>query len=236
MRRTIQADTAGHSAGLSAGRLIGRVRRLVACRAGLSGVEFAILAPILVVILLGSVDASRAVTAANRASFVADSIAELVSQAQTKDAVPLTEAAIDGFLRSAPLIDPDILAYGRQIGSTDLPALANVTLSSVAFTRTQPTCTVSCTYAAATIFSRALSGSLRPCGVLLPAPDGAATTALTLPASAFGPVSLVVVDVEVFFKPLFPIAFPFPNRFRRSAYFRPRQVTQVKAPTNCPGF
>ena len=208
------------------------LRRLRACRAGASAVELALIAPVLMVMFMGSVDVSRSVTAANRASYVADSIAQLVSQTKTT----LSEDQISSFIRTAPLIDPDILAYGRQIGSHNLPALANVAISSVSFSKTDASCTTNCVYAAATVFSRALAGPVRPCGALLPASDNAATTSTTLPVSAFGPVPLVVVDVEVFFKPLFLKVFPFPERFRRSAYFRPRQVAQVNAATNCAGF
>jgi Flp pilus assembly protein TadG len=206
-------------------------RGVWACRRGVSAVEFALIAPLLMVLFMGAVDISRAVTAANRAGYVADSIGELVSQATTT----LTEAQISGIIQSAPLIDADILAYGRQIGSTNLPALVNLTISSVRFSKTDATCVANCIYLASTVFSRALAGSVRPCGLLLTAPDSAATTPATLPASTFGPVSLVVVDVAVFFQPIFLKGFPFPGTFRRSSYFRPRQVTQVNAATNCPG-
>ncbi|WP_336485858.1 TadE/TadG family type IV pilus assembly protein [Methylobacterium nigriterrae] len=204
----------------------------LAASGGASAVEFALVAPILLLLFLGAVEASRAVTAASRAGYVADSIAELVSQTTGT----LSTADIDGLIRSAPLIDSDILRYARQVGRRDLDALANVTISSVAFTKAVASCTASCTYLGATVFSRALSGSARPCGAQLPAPDSAATTPLTLPASIFGPVPLVVVDVEVFFRPLVLTALPFPTGFRRSAYFRPRQVARVDSSANCPGF
>jgi Flp pilus assembly protein TadG len=208
------------------------VRAFLAGRSGVSLVEFALIAPLLVLVFVGSIDTSRAVTAANRASYVADMIGELVSQATGT----LSDETIHGFIRSAPLINADILRYGRQIGSTDLPALVNVSVSSVAFAKANAACTANCTYLAATVFSRALSGPARPCGPLLSVPDTAATTPLTLPASTFGPVSLVVVDVEVFFKPLFAGVLPIPIKFRRSAYFRPRLVARINAATNCSGY
>lgn len=208
-------------------------RRFRACRGGVAVIELALIAPLLVLLFVGSIDASRAVTAANRASYVADTIAELVSRMASDR---LSADGIYGFIRTAPLIDADILQYGRQIGSTNLSALVNVTVSSVAFTKANPACTANCTYLAATIFSRALSGVARPCDPLLSVPDTAPTTPVTLPASAFGPVSLVVVDVEVFFKPRFLGALPLPTKFRRSAYFRPRQVAQINATPNCAGF
>ena len=159
-------------------------------------------------------------TAANRASYVADTIAEIVSQTSG----PLSDETIHGFIRSAPLIDADILRYGRQIGSTDLPALVNIAVSSIAYSKANPACAANCTYLAATVFSRALAGPARPCGPLLSVPDDAATTPLTLPVSTFGPVSLVVVDVEVFFKPLFA---------QRAA--APDQVPQVRLFPAAPG-
>ena len=207
-------------------------RAVLAGRSGTSLVEFALVAPLLALVFVGAIDTSRAVTAANRASYVADTIAEIVSQTSG----PLSDETIHGFIRSAPLIDADILRYGRQIGSTDLPALVNIAVSSIAYSKASPACAANCTYLAATVFSRALAGPARPCGPLLSVPDDAATTPLTLPVSTFGPVSLVVVDVEVFFKPLFASVLPLPIKFRRSAYFRPRQVARINAATNCPGY
>jgi hypothetical protein len=75
------------------------VRAFLAGRSGVSLVEFALIAPLLVLVFVGSIDTSRAVTAANRASYVADMIGELVSQATGT----LSDETIHGLIRSAPL-------------------------------------------------------------------------------------------------------------------------------------
>lgn len=208
------------------------IRRLAACTRATSAVEFALVAPVLILLFFAAIDVSRAVTASYRAGFVADTIAELVSQTDHT----LADSELTAFIAMAPLIDPDILTYGRQTKSTDLASLANVAISSIAMSKLNATCQTNCKYVGSVVFSRALSGPTRPCGTQTAAADSAATSMTTLPNSVFGPVNMVVVDVIVFFKPYLLSAALMPSRFSRSTYFRPRLVGQVSSKSNCSGY
>jgi len=212
-----------------------RVKDFLGARGGVSAVEFALILPVLLLLLVGAIDVGRAISAANRVTYVSASLGELVSRTDTA----LTPDDIDGFIALAPLINPDILRYGRQIGSTDIAALSKITVSSVAFTKTDATCTVACVYLGAVVFSRTRGGTVRPCGVVTAVADGSAVTPTTVPASLYGPAPLVIIDVEIPFKPLILSSLPLPASFRSTSYYIPRATktgtTPVTSTQNCPG-
>lgn len=198
-------------------------------RDGVAALEFALIAPVLIVLLGGACDFSGAMTTANRATYVAEGIAQMISQ--TKDTVD--SSTMGEFIRTAPLLDPDILAYARRSGTTDLTKAVNVVVSSVVFIPKVSGCIDSCEYDAQTVFSTTVGGwSVRPCGAL-----GAGTGSLSkLPKEAFGPSPLVVVDVEMFYRPLMSIFLPSSMSFKRTAFFRPRNVQRINSTSNCSGY
>jgi Flp pilus assembly protein TadG len=196
---------------------------------GASATEFAILAPVLVVMMGGAVDLSGAITASNRATYVAEGIAQMVSQVKG----PINADDMRTFLRSAPLFDPDVMSFARAVGITDVEKAVNVVVSSVVFEPTAAGCVSNCTYAAKVVFSAALSDwAKRACGTLT---QGTADLS-QLPAEAFGPSSLVVVDIETFYRPLMMMFLPERCGFRRTAFFRPRHVEHVNYAQNCSGY
>lgn len=200
---------------------------------GVSAVEFAIIAPVLFTLFCGSIELSRVVTASNRATFVAETIAQLVSQVDKT----LTAKEISAFMATSLLINPDILDYQRQT-NVSVDNAVNINVSSVIFTLKIPTCTVSCEYNAIVIFSQRNNniGPTRSCGLLQPAADNATPSPATLPISMYGPVSLVVVDIQVFIKPIFTFLYTGEVKFTRSAYYRPRLVDRTNSNFNCPGY
>lgn len=200
---------------------------------GVSAVEFALLCPVLMVLFCASIDLGSAITASNRATFVADVIAELVSQVDH----PLKADEVTAFMTTALLIDPDILTYQRRSGISADQAV-NITISSVAFSQTVPSCTASCDYKAEVVFSKRNNtlGPARSCGTLTAVADTADPSPSTLPRSLYGPVPLVVIDVEVFVKPVFTFLITGDMKFARSSYFRPRNVDRVNSKFNCNGF
>jgi Flp pilus assembly protein TadG len=217
-------------AGISSNIII--LHHFITSKCAASAVEFSLIAPVLLILFFAAIDISRAVTAAYRAGFVADTIGELVSQADHT----LTDSELTSFIQLAPLIDPDILAHGRHIKSTNLKSLANVAISSIAMSKLNASCTSGCTYSGSVVFSRALSGPTRPCGLQTASANDAAISMTALPTSVFGPVDIVVVDITVFFKPFLISAALMPDQFIRSAYFRPRILSRISSQNNCAGF
>ena len=218
---------------------LSELKNWASCRRASSAVEFALIAPVLILMFFAGLDVSRAVTASYRAAFVADTIGELVSRTDHT----LSDSELTGFIQAAPLIDPDILSYGRQTANTNLSSLAYVAISSIKMADgckkgrvNNLLCWGSSGAVAAVVFSRAIAGPTRPCGVQVAAPDTKAPSMTTLPTSVFGPENMVVVDTEIFFKPYLLSAALFPTSFKRSSYFRPRSVTQVSSNNNCAGF
>lgn len=203
-------------------RAFGRDRR------GVSAIEFAMLAPVLAAMLAGAVELGGGITASNRATYVADAIGELVSQVSST----ITADDMNGFIRTAALIDPDIVRYAAQTGKS-LETAAKVTVSSVQFELKDPSCTSGCEYNAFVVFSAALSGSPRSCGTLTPALIPALTT---LPADVYSSGSIVVVEVEITYRPLMNKIFGKDITFKRSTYFRPRYVSRVNYAKNCPYY
>lgn len=192
---------------------------------GAAAVELALIAPVLALMIGGSVELGGAITASNRATYVADAIGELVSQTSKT----ITTDDMNGFIRTAALIDPDIVRYAAQSGKS-LEMAAKVTVSSIQFEQKLPACTANCEYNAYVVFSEAISGSPRACG-------SASQPALTvLPADAYSSGSLIVVEVEVTYRPLMSMIIKQDITFKRSTYFRPRYVSRVNYQNNCPYY
>ena len=197
--------------------------------AGVSAVEFALVAPVLAMMLVGATELSSAITAGNRATYVAEAIAQMVSQAKG----PVSQEDMTSFIKSAALIDPDIATYARVAGKANLESAANVAVSSIVFTPKDASCTLDCTFDAHVVFSESLAGSpKRSCGTLMPGNSGLGS----LPARIFSPNSLVVVDVETFYRPLMRWFLPMEISFKRTVYLHPRNVEHVNYRFNCPGF
>ncbi|MET0314693.1 MAG: TadE/TadG family type IV pilus assembly protein [Hansschlegelia sp.] len=202
----------------------GRARR------GVAAVEFAMVAPVLVLMLGGVVELGGAITASNRSTYVADALAEMVSRVDHK----ITSDEMRNYIVSASLVNPDIIRYAAKSG-TAIEQAFKVTVSSVQFNKKTASCTSNCVYEAKVVFSYSMNGAPRACGTLTPA-AGSGQTSTTLPTEVFGPGTLVVVDVETFFSPLMTARLPVTVSFKRSAYFRPRSVSRIDYQTNCSGF
>ena len=189
-------------------------------RAGVAGVEFALLAPVLIVLFIGTIDLSNALLTARRMGIAAGSIATTgtTDAAQTKALDVLTDVQAWQATTSAFALFPE---WARKAAS---PSFA-ITLSAVAFTASPRGCTQSCTYIANVVWSVANNlglRQLRTCGPLARAPDDAATSYTTLPASNFGPTSLLIADISYTFQPLF-LGLVIGNiPMMQSAYISPR--------------
>ncbi|MBC8129045.1 MAG: pilus assembly protein [Rhizobiaceae bacterium] len=195
---------------------------------GIAAVEFGLLLPVLLLLLGGAVEFSGAVTAGSRATRVAETIGQVVAQTQAA----LTTEDLTAIIKSAAIVDPDIIVYAKETGKS-LETAVDVTVSSIAFNPLPATCTTNCTYEASVVFSEALSGPKRPCGKQS---GGAASSPTTLPTNVFSANSILVVDVEVFYKPLMSTFLGTEISFKRSLFFRPRYVDQINYSKNCPGF
>jgi Flp pilus assembly protein TadG len=189
-------------------------------RAGIAGLEFALLAPVLLTLFLGTIDISGALLTARRMEIAAGSVAEIgtTGAAQTQALNVLTDVQAWQATTAAFALFP---------GWTEKSANGTfaITLSAVDFTATPAGCTQHCNYTAAIVWSVANelgAKQTRQCGPVASAPDADATSYTTLPAGNFGKTSLLVADISYTFQPIF-FGFLFGNiPMMQSAYVSPR--------------
>lgn len=214
-------------------------KKFLKSQKGVAAIEFALLMPLLLVLMLGSFELQRYLRIERRLSLTAQNIAAIVAQRERLDG---REASLDF----------DSAIHTFPSASEEPPTLWHHVLvhqiSSVVFAPTTTSCTTNCTYTANLTWNWptydvnfGLGALRRVCGALTPAPQGAAATGSTLPAALFGPGSLIVVDLRYRFRPLFGSTFIPEIILSRQGYANARFATPfirstVMATTVCPGF
>jgi Flp pilus assembly protein TadG len=221
-------------------------RRFPSCRRALAAIEFALIAPVLVLMAFGSYDIVQGFITYTRVNYAAQAIGQIA-----------TSMAVAG-TNLNQLNDTQALAATSAVYAL-LPALnsANppafsVVLSSIAMTPTVSGCTSNCTYTAHVAWSSVFqgSGTARPCdttqgvSVITSVPDTASPSPTTLPVDAYSSSPLLVADVTYTFQPVFLIAIQTSITMTSSAYFSPRtggpanwvQFTDTTPAIQCPGY
>lgn len=204
------------------------LRRFLRDRRAVSAIEFAIWAPIMILIFLGSIDITRYAMATGRLSDVAGTMGQMLS-VNTLGTVNYVD--LQFYHDSAMITYPQVLLDAAQQNIAWSNDMA-ITMTSVTFTPTPSGCSSNCTYVPKVLWS--YGTNQRSCKVTMTsASDSSQPSAGTLPADVFGPTSLLVVDIVYVFRPLFNVrplpGFPaFGNiAITRSFYTAPRYVTSV---------
>ena len=214
-------------------------------RRGSPALEFALILPFMVTLLVGLYDASAALVAMRQVTTASQQVAEIATElgVQPNQTSSLTPTQAYQASTAAFAIMPALRA---QVGSSAF----SVTLSAVVFTATPAGCTTACVMTANTAWSVPLSlgkSVVRPCGVLAQVAPTAAPQLTTLPTAGMTALSSVVVaDVSYNFKPMFG-RFLGAFTITRSTFLPPRvgtasQYTQydtANAATDkavCPGY
>lgn len=167
-------------------------------RRAAAAVEFALVVPVLVLVLSSLPDLTNAILTWWQVAQAADAIGRIATRLAVTDG-PSNLLTQDQARRASTAALPLLPGWPAANSSHE-----GVVLTAIVFAPTVPGCTQACTYVANVAWSATLQGGLppRPCGRMLPAPDIAVASMTTLPASAFGATSLLVVDVAAQFKPL----------------------------------
>ena len=212
------------------------VSRFSGAKRGVALLEFALIAPFLIALLFGSFELTRYINTSRQITNLADSVAQLFAQ-NTSGTINDTDLhfAID----STMVTFPNVLGDAHKQGIYWWQDIY-VAMSSVSFSPTVANCTSNCVYNAKVMWT---TGG-RPCSTnLTPAPDTATPSPTTLPTDAFGPGSMIVVDVVYNYKPIVATSLLGTKTISRSTYLQPRYVSSVKyAPTGwsmgtaCPGM
>jgi len=218
-----------------------------------SAVEFALIFPVLLILMIAGTQLVTYINATRKVELLAQSISQMLSQAQPPQntTVATVNAAdlhfsFDSTLVLFPYLMKDAPRQGLQWWQD-----ITITFASVAFTQTASNCTgttdLSNCYAANVVWTSTgtSGGNYRPCTpAQLPADNAAPPSRTTLPRSVFGPGSLIAVDVVFNFQPSFGARFIPAVRIARSMYVQPRYAALVNFDTTgndgiavkCPGY
>lgn len=217
-----------------------------------SVIEFALILPVLLILMLGGIQLVTYIDASRKVGLIAQSISQMISQAMPPSGstvATVTAADLHFSYDSTLVLFPYLLKDAPQQGLQWWQDIA-ITYAAVAFTQTSSNCTggdLSACYTAAVAWtsSGTTGGNYRPCKVpQLPAADTTPPNRTTLPRSVFGPGSIVAVDVVFNFRPTFGARFIPAVRIARSMYVQPRYAALVNFDTTgndgiavkCPGF
>ena len=187
---------------------------LLRSRRGLAGVEFALVAPMLLIMLFGVVDLCRAILMIQRLTAAAASTATIASTMAVQASSLNTLTGQQAWqATTAPFAVFPKWRLSRQ------PGTFAITLSSIGFTTGHGGYSAHVTWSAANPSGQT---QMRPCGTLAQAPNSAPVTLGTLPAGDYGPTSILLADVSGVFVPMFTSVFVAPLTFMRSASVSPR--------------
>ena len=214
-------------------KLYRRAKEFWRARQAIAATEFALVLPLLVILMLGSVETARAIISARSVTLVATTAVEMLSENGTGK---VNYVDLHFATDSTMVIFPQMLQDAARKGISWKNDIS-VSIAGVLFSGLPANCTTSCTsYIANVVWN---SGpNKRTCGVALTsAPDTAAPSKTTLPADVF-PVApsqgalLIVVDIVYNYTPIFgstftalfgsPLFGTIP--IARSAYLAPRYV------------
>lgn len=214
--------------------------RLARCQGGVSALEFALIAPVLVVLVLAGFQVVEYVNAVRKIQLVASSISDMITETPPPSvgATTATVNALDVHFssNSALVLFPYLMKDGPANGTTWSQDIT-INYASVQFASTGATCPgqdQSACYVASVVWTSNALGlnNARPCLIpQLAADDTAAPSPHTLPRSLFGPGSAVVIDVIFTFRPTFATSLMRPMTIRRSIYMPPRYVDLINFDT-----
>jgi Flp pilus assembly pilin Flp len=219
----------------------GLAKQFIRAQTGVAAIEFALLLPLLIVMMLGSFELQRYLRIERQLTLTAENIAAMVAQRQSIENNYDFNFALNVAIHTFPAGHDEPPKHWWHVIVHQI--------SGVIFTPTVAGCTKNCTYAANLTWSWptyntafGLDALRRQCGPITPAPDSAPPTGATLPASMFGPGSMIVVDLRYQFKPLFGSAFMPKIILSRRGYANARFASPyLKAVgdyslLNCPGY
>ena len=201
--------------------------RLREMRRGIAGMEFALIAPILVTLVIGVVDITDAIITWRHLSIAAEAVAEIATEMSA-------QPGGSNLITATQVWQASTAAFGIMPGwKSGLMATSYaITVSSVVIRPTVTGCTTACTYVAKVAWSVPFSPGITeirtPCAVESQVANNLANSLTTLPVGVIGPSPLLVVDIFYEFQPMFVGFITGPIAMLRSAYLQPRIGTNAQ--------
>ena len=210
-------------------------------RRATAGIEFALVLPVAVIILLAFYDLTLVIISKWQVITAADAIARIATtMAATSSG---TNTLSDTQVQKASTAIFGAMPFLAKLP----PSRYGVAISSVVMSPTQPGCTSNCTYSANVAWSMAPQGtaSKRPCGTLNNMPDGQSPSSIALPIDAFTSAPVLVVDVSYSYVPLITTLLGAGLRLSEAVYIGTRTGNDSAwihltgtgaAAAQCPGY
>ena len=215
------------------------IHRFASATRASSAVEFAIIFPTLLFLMLMGTQLILYINATRKVEQLAASMSEMISQASPPN-VSTTIATVSSqdlhFAYDAGLVVFPYLMKDAVTQNLSWWQDINIDFASIQFTAIpNSNCSgkpdlSSCYLPKVVWTSSGTTGSnYRPCTIplQLPASNTAQPTNTTLPAGIFGPNSVVVVDVVFTFHPTFGTNLIGPIKITRSTYTQPRYASLI---------
>lgn len=213
-----------------------RLARFVRAREAVAAIEFALVAPLLLVLFAGAIELHNFLRVSRLLEAAADSVAGMVANRRSiKD----NDLFVD-YKALAPLFPPAVAQGGDRFDEQ-----VSYRISHVAMKPTVAGCAVDCTYTgelAWTWFPRVTDTPLT-CGSFGAGPIATAPAGRTLPADFFGPASVVIVEFGFDYRPLFGASFMQPFRLSAKSFTAARfaqgyikAAAGTQSATICPGY
>jgi Flp pilus assembly protein TadG len=224
----------------------GFIQALLRSRSGSPAIEFALIAPVMIILLVGSYDVTQLLVAQTRVVSAAREIVEIATELsiQTDQTMSLTTTQAYQAQSAIYAVMP-----GLKLGS-DKNSFS-VTLSAVVFIAAPSGCTGNCYIAKiawSTPFARSTTPIIRPCGIIPQVAPTEHATIADLPTNGITSLtSMVVADVSYTYQPLFTTFIIGPVTLRQTAFLPPRTGTNLQYveydignaasnPSVCPGY
>jgi hypothetical protein len=226
----------------------GGLLSLLRARTGSPAIEFALLAPVMIVLLTASYDITQSLIAQCQVTRTAHQIVEIATQLSIKPDMSMSLTTIQAYQAQTAIY---ALIPGLKL-SRDINKFS-VTLSVVVFIPVPAGCLsdVNCSFIARTAWSNALPEGIRitrPCGAVTQVAADQPVTINSLPTAGMTTAtSVVVADVSYVYQPIFTSFFTGAIVLRRTAFMPPRigkpaeyveydPATAGSNPSVCPGF
>lgn len=233
-------------------RYLCRPNAFARSQSGVSAVEFAMILPAMLVLLLGTVETGNFLKQTRNLNLTVDSIGQMVSRTD----VTLT-ASDAQFIRDSAMVSfPEALSQAKTLG-VDWTSYLKIGISGILFTQRPATCvTGHCQYYANAWWTAGHSDVRKVCGTdaasavagtsgsIFSAADGASPTTDHLPMNIYGPHQMIAVVASIPYAPLFGSTILPSLTLTRGAYFLPRNAGTIGYSTSgnatfgtlCPGF
>lgn len=203
----------------------------------ISAVEFAIIFPVVIILMLGGTQLVTYINAVRKVEAVASSVSEQLSQVYDPSNPAATTVKVNAVdlhfaYDQTMVIFPYVMKDAARQGLSSWGQDITVDLASVNFIKNNNNCAgqydQSTCYTATVVWTTTgLPGTnSRPCGIQTPT-SSSYPNSKTLPSNIFGAGSVIAVDVVFNFKPAFGGKYFGSQRIARSVYVQPRYANLI---------